>query len=670
MEPDCENCPLKGRPQLPIRIPSKQPRLTIVGEAPGVNEEERGKPFVGASGHLLNRSARRFSIPPKNIYKTNALLCRPDRKLTPQEWAQAVKCCKPRLEAELHNSQTIMVCGGIALGALYDKRQIFKWLGSVIEHEGRTLIPNIHPAFALRLGQWIPVFQIILARAWDQANGNLPPWKDPPIITEPNDLMVEALEDILANGKRVGLDIETLGIDPLSSRLSCVGVANEKWAVSLPWHEYNAGKWGESRSIDDYSLGPRIKDLYKEICRSPIPKVMQNGSHDVLGLRRWGVTVNNYDFDTLFAHQVISPLLKHDLGVICGIEFHAPSWKALFRMGDQKGSDVYIKRDPMQLRRYNALDCSRTFLLYDKLIARLAQTPVGWETFQQYMRMNENIAMGMKSKGIRVNKPAVMAHRQKLGARLLKEEAAIKELATELGMPDYNPMSYPQRQEMFFEKLHVTPSQFNRETGKPSLNEKALHDVITGDNIPLAKSMATRELARRKYKKLIDFTTGIKDTTRVHPNWLVSGARTGRWSSSGPNCMQIPQPKFKTENGEKVLVSKGMRDIFCADEGYYLVSADYSQLEVRILALLSGCPIMLRWFTDNIDPHLETAQAIFKTDKITKEMRNQAKTLRYGSAYGGDAETVWKQMVVNFPKLKLEAVDIMMQGMKELHQGS
>ena len=179
--------------------------------------------------------------------------------------------------------------------------------------------------------------------------------------------------------------------------------------------------------------------------------------------------------------------------------------------------------------------------------------------------------------------------------------------------------------------------------------------------------MATRELARRKYKKLIDFTTGIKDTTRVHPNWLVSGARTGRWSSSGPNCMQIPQPKFKTENGEKVLVSKGMRDIFCADEGYYLVSADYSQLEVRILALLSGCPIMLRWFTDNIDPHLETAQAIFKTDKITKEMRNQAKTLRYGSAYGGDAETVWKQMVVNFPKLKLEAVDIMMQGMKELH---
>jgi DNA polymerase-1 len=650
MLPNCEICPLKGCKKV-YPSPVISSKLTIVGEAPSKFEETVGQLFIGPPGELLRKTCSRFWIPETAIYKTNALLCRPQQTLSPEEWNKAISACRPRLLAEIKTHVTVQPMGNYAFYALYGKKKLFDWLGSVLRYERRNIIPNLHPSYCFREGQYTPVFQILFHRAWLVATQQIASWKWLPTIIRPGRGMVIALQQMLQKRLPLGIDIETLGINPLQDQLTCVGASNGQLAISMPWHQYDAGKWGVQRSIEEYPLGKECAALYRELCASNIPKVLQNGQHDVLGLQAHNITLNTFDFDTMLAHTVVGPRLKHSLGFIAGIEFPCPPWKKLFNVGSElKGAAAFVKRDPKLLREYNARDCTMTVLLHTPLLQRLAQVNNGWELFQQYMRLTKNAAMPMRKRGILVNQTAVAKHKETLGAYLVTANDSVTHIAQQLGFHEYNPRSNVQRHALYFQRLGCLPTRWSKLTRKPSLDEKALQDIITGDTPLLAKQMARADLLRRKYEKLLQFVKELPP--RVHPNWNPSGARTGRWSAREPNVMQIP---------------KGLRDIFRAEQEYYFVGADYSQLELRILALLSGDPLLLRWYAEKQDVHTLNAQHLFLTDTPSKAQRNLAKIFVYGSNYGGDDRTIWSQMVIDYPGLEFTTVVQMRENWKQAH---
>lgn len=184
----------------------------------------------------------------------------------------------------------------------------------------------------------------------------------------------------------------------------------------------------------------------------------------------------------------------------------------------------------------------------------------------------------------------------------------------------------------------------------------------------LAETMpAVADLCRviyqyRKHAKLLGSyieNLPILDDGRVHPAWRVFGTRTGRWSASDPGIQTIPK-KGKKAN------TPSMRNLFCAREGFVMMDCDYSQLELRIVALLSGDEKLLEWYAQGKDVHTMNAMEIFKTKTPTDSQRELAKRVVYGMNYGGSAKTIWRNLTADIP-VPLETVELVFKGWFTTH---
>jgi DNA polymerase-1 len=588
------------------------------------------------------------------------------------------------LERELKRqpAKVIWGTGKRALHALTGKHQVFEWCGSphrgaVIKRKKKllhdfsdyTLLPTLHPAFTFRpgFGAYRQPILMHAGRAWDLARGKLPKWRWPAFILEPGPRMVNALRRMASERLPISIDVEAR---PSSGTMMCLGLGNRKRVVSIPWDPYWAGKFGDVPGIDSYPEGKEIRRLVEKILASSLPKVMQNGQFDILVLEDHGFTIRNFAFDTLFAHAVAAPSLRHDLSFMCACEFHGPRWKTIFHAkADSKGEDAFTKRNPLILRRYNAQDVWMTLRLYYRLKTRLYQTHQGWELFRDYMKQGA-IALEMRRTGVQVDTDKFAYHRKILMARRGDAQTEFRQWARHLGMDDFNLNSNAQLKKLFFGICKVTPSRWSEQTGSPSLDEKALLKLITDRRIHVAA--LSRSLLRfRRYSKLVK--TYIDGLARdkydiVHPNWKIYGTITGRWSSADPNVMNIPKPrkkklKKKDKYGKPIekIIAPGLRDLFVAHHDGWVCEADYSQLELRLIALLSGDKVLLEAYERGEDVHYLNAQLLFGTKTPTSKERDLAKRFVYGCNYGGSAATLWQSLVVDFPDLTLMDVERMMR---------
>lgn len=666
----CDECPLQGCPRVPTRRPElPNPVLAIVGEAPGSEEVYAKRPFVGESGRQLDAAFERLGIPKELVFITNACQCRPFKKTTATEWRQAITACRPRLEKELQYSgvKAVLAAGATAFRAVSDKfgQPLLDWIGAPYKIPWApqiTYVPSIHPSFILRgQPQYWPVFWILLKRAWDIAQDQKKPWRWQTLYYYGKDetKTIHALQRILRakKGTPVGIDIETGGSDPVHCPITAIGVGTSRVTVSIAWPP--------ERHFSKPSNARHARSLIKRIlARKALPKIAHNGNHDVLGLEANGMPVNGFKWDTILLHHVAANTQRHSLGFVSQIEFHCDAWKKEFKVGGkaEKGLARFLNAKKGELTKYNAKDTAILPRLLPPLRKRAFKQTHNGKALYNDLFKRAQIASQMQADGARMNLDQKDDWARRLKRRIeyarrqisivgqsFREDGwgATKANPEGVTWEKFNPKSGGQLHELYFEHLDLDPVSYSETTGVASLTADHLL-MFAGNPDPVVRDVSRAVLRFRKWSKLYD--TYVKNPQVYdgffHPQFKVWGTKGGRWASEGPNFQNIP---------------KTVRDLIIARPGGWIIEADYSQLELRIVALLSGDEKLLKWYANNEDVHAKNRDELFEppprmTEKALDDLRTLAKRLVYGCNYGGSAVTIWSSLVVDAPDLSLTAV--------------
>ena len=669
---DCDNCPLKE--QYPVKPPPpSHPKLIILGEFPDKYETIRKEFFVSRAGQLLEEIAKSTGIEYENTYRTNALLCRPPENLTPNDWTSAINACRGRLSRELSSVEcsTILALGGKALKAIYSTDKITNWMGSPLtglpfrknkpwkaspriqtlpegcpDFRDYQFIATLHPAAVLRTPQMTPVLTQHFIRAWELGTDTLEPWEWGRIEIEyPG--TIDAIKE-LHKAKSLAVDTETSGVHIFADnfKLLNIGVASENVGVSVQWDRC-------TESEREAILGLLATD---------VPKTMQNGQFDMLVFWRCGIELNGFDFDTMLAHQVIAPRWPHNLAFICAFEFAAPRWKDEFKTSDAKegkGTE-FEKTDPVERAIYNVQDCIMTERLRRILSERISKTHRGWEQYDMLFELDK-IAQRMKWVGINTSNTAYENHVRVITA---KKEEALEEclrLAANANIEDFN-INARGHIAKYFKKIGCVSRKRSQKTFLPSYDKEALVRLASHAN-PQASEMAKHILIYRKWAKLL--STYVQSLPNVmdakgyiHTTWRPGKAKTSRWASSDPNMQNQP---------------KSMKDLYVVrDNSYWIADADYSQLELRITALLSGDEPLLQCYAEGRDVHDMNTEDLFKVKKEDNPdrfdgLRKLSKGFIYGLGYGASDDTIWKALVVNSPNLRVSDISRMRDAWNQAH---
>lgn len=761
----CSKCPLQDHPF--VRPKPKRALLALIGERPDKYEVEKGYYFAGPSGELLHdRILPQAGLKGSEVSFHNAVCCTVDRKLSPGEWKQAIACCAPRLVRDLRASQpkALVAAGKRALQALTGRAQITAWTGAPLQgwafrhHESTSkkgvvkvelvelkpgskdrpsadfrkysILPVMHPAWHFRGNNiaYLPVSRIHLKRAKALGLGKLPEWRWPPIEIEANERalrLLERLRDAGRKGARISFDVESIGDNPFTDDLSCLGVGHRDiGAVSLIWEDYDAGKYGHQLGVLRPTATPievRCRDLLLSILRDvEIDKVAQNGQYDLMCLWRRGVVIRGprktcspkiryAPFDTMIGHAVYANEIAHNLALICSIEFHAPRWKDDFQAGagEVKGKAKFQKSDPVKLRTYNGKDdIMQSHVEGRETEVRFDQTHRGWELFDNYMAV-QAIANEMCFRGVKVDRERRAFHHRALLKRMARARKELNVIAKRAGLPKrthtkrkkggrvvrtfrayFNPDSRADWLALFFGKFKVKPSKWSETTGEPSLDESVLTPLATHPN-QLVQFAAKAGLRYRRWATIDrSQVRGLRLDARnvIHPFWKTTGTIGLRWSGSKPNPQNILQPiEERLPSGKKKQIHGGLRDQYiphCVDG--WIVEGDEKQLELRIIAALAGDKPLIDTFAAfdaglGPDPHTVNAMDLFGVHgeacrcgsvndrKVTKRERTLAKNFVYNVNYGGDAASIHPVLAVDTP-IEMSVVEILIERWFAKHQ--
>lgn len=656
----CSSCPLGLQTTDPIPSEGPRPsRLTVVMDFPGKSEETMGRPAVGIAGAMINDALSVFDVErEKDVYLTHAVKCRPHKKLTGAEWRLARECCRPLLQAELANDKKVVAQGPHAVAELVGKSNLNDWRGWPLPGETKryphlTVWPMQHASSLFKRSADMPIWLTDFQRGLAFADGILPDFVWPREIIEVNSDLLVFLREILDEKLTIAVDTEGTGLDPHTAGITVIGMA--------AWKE---GRVWASAAIDWPTASTEVERLVKQILQDPsIPKVLQNALYDWIALEAHHISLEGIEWDTLYAGCVIAPQVLHELGQQTNVAVGGNRWKSEFSVsGDAKGAARFLKADRHDLLIYNARDCSGTLLLWDWQRRALADVHRGEERFREMMALGR-LGKRMKCLGMMVDEDAREAHKQQLSVEVAATE---KEFWSIVGR-EINWNSHKQLHKFFFEEQGVEPTQFDKETGAPKLDAVALGDIAVNypGTIPGRAAIALhwlRERAKLLSTYVLELPVGFDGA--VH-SWWKFFTVTGRWSSGGPNMQNLPKPSTRKGADGVERARPGMRDMFVSRPGMWLVSADYSQLELRILALLSGDKPLLDLFAAGGDVHDANCEALFGIKKSEwdpedfSRKRDLGKRFVYGMLYGASDKTIHRSIVVNFPDFTLEAVQEM-----------
>jgi uracil-DNA glycosylase family 4 len=632
-------------------------KLTIVGESPGKAEEREGKPFVGSTGEKLHTILRR-----KNVSFINAISCRPPPYLGPNKWKQAIKCCQQRLFSDLEKvkDSTLLVCGKWSIYATCGiTTQLEKVVGALTtplpQVKNKYVIPTYHPTYVFfernnskdkrqsgGAPHLLPVFKLHLKHASDVAyNDKIFHF---PVLKEQKD-PITFMTNLLSTSKPLwlGLDVETVG-SPYDEDfiLRCIGISTRKQGTSILWP-----------AIRNNSA---VRDLTQRVLHSHHTLCVHNGIHDIPVLRRVGfeIDINNV-FDTIVAHSVLAPLIPHSLSFAFGMEFLAKNWKREFRFGasagDAKGSDVYKSASDSDLLQYNFEDCIATAKLAKKLHRRLEKHyATAYDAYRQKMRLTYNVGIGMTDRGILVCQRKVAEYGTLCIQKIDELQKELQIIASKY-VEDSDKLNYNSNNviyDMFFNQFGEKPIKYSKNTGKPSFDKEVLTKYLQSSNLDV-RHFCRHLLEKRSWDK--KYNTYVKKATKViRPSWQPFRAITGRWSCARPNMQNQ---------------HRDLRSLYKARDGYKWVSIDYKQLELKVVRVLAHDEDGMEAFRQGADGHTLTAENMFGVGNVTKDRRKMAKTLNFGILYGGTCETIWGNLLPNFPEITLAQVQMLIDKFKK-----
>ena len=422
------------------------------------------------------------------------------------------------------------------------------------------------------------------------------------------------LAQILAEQPSVAFDTETTSLDTLDAELVGMSFSPAKgkaYYVPVPL---------------DRAAAQEMVDAFTPFWASSGEKIGQNIKYDISVLMNYGVELKGPLFDTMIAHYLIQPDMRHNMDILAEtyLNYQCISIESLIG----KGKNQKNMRDlsPDEILDYAAEDADITYQLKEIFEPKLLETGVD-KVFRNIEMPLVPVLARMEREGIRVDVGALQSYSGELEEVILRLEEEIVELA---GRP-FNVGSPRQLGQVLFEDLKLSDKPKKTKTGQYATSEAILEGLKKSHPI-INKILGFRELKKLKstyvdaLPELVHGTTG-----RIHTSFNQTVAATGRLSSTNPNLQNIP---IRTENGRKV------RAMFIpGDEERILLAADYSQIELRVIAALAEDEAMIAAFQAGEDIHRATAAKVFEIapEEVTREQRSNAKTVNFGIVYGVSA---------------------------------
>lgn len=658
---ECETCPLFDSDFVPTEGP-KNAQYAVVSRSPGYHEAKGGKPFSGPSGKVLNHLLEQNGVKREDALLTNVVLCTTQAPST-----EAIKCCAPRLRAELENCNTIIAAGSEAaksigkLNSLSGNRGYAHRRFNSLGKRQRLVVTN-NPAIVLKDDSTFPN----LVRDFKLAINPLPPAKLPEVEWT-ND--IHTARKWLSNLRRrlvspgfmeegipLSVDIETKGLNHTAAIVSIAFSINGDKAFAI----------GESIFRDSVTMQDFLRPILEHRACNHL---WHNGKFDVRNLRHKRIDAK-VDEDTLLLSYACDERSDeeqvHSLDYLIMNELNWPyyepdevkQWKAA--VGRYERNHEYGKLEqletPEELYSYNALDAAGTAQLYPILRERAISDNV-FDYYRSYLLPDSNALVSVELRGMSydIHRAADINEREVLPelTRLREEMRMI------VGDGDYNPNSAKQNSILVYDKWRIIHNIDRGEDKERSVDKPVYTEIKEGRFIiggffsdedkgtlhtQESFKATLRETAMRWAEPFARFKELDKQRStyiesliaraehadgRIYSDFKLHNTVTGRGTSSRPNLQNVTRAKEGLPN---------IRSLFKPSEGCIILSADYSQAELRTIAKLSGARKLTEIYQTGVSLHKQVAERFYGPD-YTYEQYVHAKNMDFGVAYGQSPET-------------------------------
>lgn len=605
--PQCEACGLCNN-AFKVNIMGKGPRnpkIVVVVDSPSWKTEDTGEYISGKAGVMFSKLLNKFGLDLSDMYVTGAVKCRTPQGRAPG--AKEIKACKPYLlgEIEALRPDYVILLGAVALKAALHKAGITDIHGTIIEKNGIKYYPMFHPAMALRDPKRMIPIRNDIERFSKIIRGEVVSKHKLKYRSVTNMEGLKSFFKDIIKSRVISFDLETTGLNPREpdSAITVLSMSTKKadWAIPFTL---------SGSPFKNYKAQYAILKFLEKILRNKQEVIAQNGKFDNKWLEVLFGLKFNLTFDTMLASHLVDENTPLGLKYIAVNELNGEPYDVDLKT-KKGGGDVF------KLLEYAAWDTYYTlkaYFHYKKILQQDGLMPLFRKEVMPAGRAYEQIEMN----GVFINRPNMRKAKRKIKRDLI---SARKRLNAYSLSTDINWGSPKQVNNILFDTLALIPEGFTPK-GEPSTASDFLGRMV--NQHPIIQDL----LDFRKANKLdSSFITGwekrMVDGKWLYPSFKVPGTVTGRPSCSDPNLQQVPRLKL-------------IRSLIGAPEGWTFFEADYSQMELRIAALLSQCPVMLEIFNNGGDIHSSTASSIsgIPIDKLTKEERKKAKAVNFGFLYG------------------------------------
>lgn len=652
MRERCPACPYKDNPLVRGKSSGKSPTLMVIGEAPGNEEVIRGQPFIGESGRLLRQTLQAVGVDLKDVYFTNACICHPTGNATPT--SEMISSCRPGLIDEISEvkPRKILTVGATSLQSLLGDAKsvgITKTHGQgmivkISDDLEVFVVPTFHPAYILRSDDVFRSFAYDIEKWFKQEK----PLSLPEVEIEIPDTplgIYDAL-DTISNASGISCDLETSGFDP-----------NEDLIYSIGFGALKSDGTGYSviikrELIYNSAVQEYVRNLFSSF-QGPI--AFHNGKFDMKFIWTWlgeaDLTTWPQNFqDTMLLNYCRDERggsdedrkhsgnqSEHGLKTISRIRYDIPDYKFNF---DKFNEIPPEERDWDSLYYYHALDCYQTIRLWWDVTRELdEESPKLREVHDKILSPGSKALSRAESRGILVDEDHLKRLDEKYTNQANELEDFCRGFLSKRGIEVSNLGSPKEMVGVLFDKLNLPGERTTEKESLLFLTTKVDEEM---------KEFLEQFLNYRTVKKMIsNYVHGLLNSRdrngRIHPDFQIHGARTGRMSARRPAVQTIP-----------TLFGPDIRRAFIPTPGYVWVDADESQLELRVAAYLSQDEAMIRAYQEDRDIHREVAAAMFKKppEEITDYERYLAKYIDFGVIYQRTAMAVATGWEMTYAELK------------------
>ena len=503
------------------------------------------------------------------------------------------------------------------LADLYRECEFKRWLSEVLSN-GSTPPPagSTKPAKAI-IADTATANPVEIDRSQYQTVFDLPTW--------------QAVLGEIYNADLIAFDTETTSLDYMDAKLVGFSVAyrisDKIKAIYVPLaHDYE----GAPEQIGVAQITPSLTKLLAD---ESVKKVGQNLKYDINVLTNYGIQLKGIVGDTMLQSYVFnSTATRHDMDSL-SLKYLGHKCISFEDIAGKGAKQLTFNRIEIEkASEYAAEDADITLRLYEYFDEKLSEQPSLATLFHEIELAVMPVLSQMERAGVYIDADHLHGLSSEFATKLQELEQKAHEVAGEA----FNLASTKQLQYILFDKLGITPLK-KTPKGAPSTAEDVLHELAIDHELPKL-ILEHRSLSKLKSTYTDKLPLMIKpDTGRVHTSYHQAVAATGRLSSTDPNLQNIP---IRNENGRRI------RQAFVAGEGKKIVAIDYSQIELRIMAHLSGDKALLDAFAHNQDIHRTTASEVFATafEQVTADQRRAAKAVNFGLIYGMSAFGLARQL--------------------------